>query len=92
MHGEIRQGERQGRTGSHRLGQLAFGLVPVASVHSEPGRAGEGQHTYGVVMHAILADGAECPFKVFGRLRPLAMIHRQMASSASLYGQESDFV
>ena len=76
-HGEIGQRERQRRTGSHRLRQLAFGLVEVASVHSEPGRAGEGEHARRVVMHPILVDGAECTFDVLGRLRPPPTIHRQ---------------
>ena len=46
-------------------------------MHSEPGRAGEGEHARGVVLHPILIDGAECTFEVLGRLRPAPAIHRQ---------------
>ena len=65
------------RTGSHRLRELAVCLLQVATVHSEPGRDGEGEHAGDVVMHPILIDSGERQLHVPGRLRPLPAIHGQ---------------
>ena len=49
-YGKIGDGERAGRPGPHGLGELTIHLFLVASVHSEPGRGGEGQHAHGVIV------------------------------------------
>ena len=76
-YGDIREGERAGRPGSHRPRELAVRLVPVTSVHSEPGRGGKGEHAEGVVVQPVLIDGGERELQMFGRLRPSPAIHRQ---------------
>ena len=58
-YGDVREGERAGRPGSHRPRELAIRLVPVPTVHSEPGRGGKGQHANGVVVQPVIIDSGE---------------------------------
>ena len=76
-HRDRRKHEGAQRSGSHRPRELAVRLLPVATVHGEPGLGGIGQPAEDVVLQSELIDGGEGTLQVFGRLDPLPSIHRQ---------------